>query len=189
MEQQMLKQRLLEKGWTQEEVDKTLHIITSPEKEAKHIEYKRGMNFIVYWLVLLVLTIANFMISVILVPFLLVFKPLQLEITVAVLGLVFGLLFNHLILNIEHVRARQHYAAAIFIPVIAILNIFIMVAVANGLSANLTRVGGNFTVHTNPYVVAMIYVAAFLIPYVFSLVRYALQKRRGILVNSPPPVV
>lgn len=174
-----LKEKLLKKGWPIEEVERTLHIMQSDDKKEKHVEYRTSMNFVVYWTVLLVLTLANFMVSIVLVPFLLILKPFLVEIMVAMLGLVFGLLFNLVIRDIENIETKHHLAAAVFIPAIAVINIFVMISIANRI-AGLIRL----IMHQNPIFVSLIYVAMFLLPYSMSSLKDFLRKKKGAAAVS-----
>ena len=61
--------RLADKGWSQEEIDKTMHIMHDPDKKEKHLKFAKDMNWVIYWTVLLVLTISNFLVSLVLIPF------------------------------------------------------------------------------------------------------------------------
>lgn len=169
-----LKERLIRKGWAEEEAEKTMQIMHSEEKKLKHAHYKVKMNFVVYWTVLLVLTLANFVISIVLVPFLLVLKPFLVEMIVAVLGIVFGLLFNLVVRDIEHIETRHHVAAAVFVPAIAIINIFVMVSIANSMAVRI-----NITALQNPVFIAVVYAAAFLIPYSANSFRDFLKMRKA----------
>jgi len=176
--QKPLHARLEEKGWSQEEIDNAMHIIHHPDKQEKHIQFSKDMNWIIYWTVILVLTICNFLISLVLIPFLLILKPTLIEIIVVVLGFVFGLFFNHLIWEIEHVEKKHHYVAALLIPVIAIANIFFMVTVADGLAIQAKELIGIEGIHENPFLVSILYVGAFTLPYIFTLIRYQLGKHK-----------
>lgn len=168
-----LKEKLMGRGWAEEEAERTMQLIHSEEKKLKHIEYKISMNFIVYWTVLLVLTLANFVISIILVPFLLILKPFLVELIVAFLGIIFGLLFNLVIRDIEHIETKHHLAAAVFIPAIAIINIFVVVSIANSIAERI-----RIPLQQNPVFVSVVYVFMFLLPYGISSFREFLRMRR-----------
>ncbi|MFC1754002.1 hypothetical protein ACFL96_11530 [Thermoproteota archaeon] len=161
-----LAEKLKEKGWTDEEISKTLDIVYSEEKREKHIEYKKEMNQVVYWTTLLVLTIGNFLVSILLIPFLIAMQPYQLVIIVAVLGLVIGLLFDFIIKDIEHIERQHHVIAAIFIPALALINIFVMLSIAKSISLRL-----GLEMYESPILIAVVYVVAFLIPYTVTQVR------------------
>ena len=132
-------------------------------------QYKKHSDRIIYWTSLVVLTICNFVVAVALVPFLLVVTTEALYLIVFALGLVFGFLFNTLITDIEHLEKRHHVFAGFFIPMIGLLDLFIMVDVANYLSFVL-RLN---TIHS-PLQVSLVYVLAFVIPYFSGI---ALRKK------------
>ncbi|MCX6706619.1 MAG: hypothetical protein NT001_00570, partial [Candidatus Woesearchaeota archaeon] len=102
------RERLVEKGWAEDEIKKTMNMVYGEGKQEKHIEYKKEMNKVVYWATLLVLTIANFLISIVLIPFLLVMKPYQLGMIAGLLGFMFGLMFNLIVRDIEHIETKHH---------------------------------------------------------------------------------
>ncbi|MCX8146963.1 MAG: hypothetical protein N3D84_00670 [Candidatus Woesearchaeota archaeon] len=154
-------------------------MLYSEGKAEKHLEFKKRFNFTVYWTVLLVLTIGNFLISVILIPFLLVFKPVHLALIVSILGIIFGLMFNLIIRDIEHIEKEHHLIAAIFIPSIALINIFVMVNIANNLAARL-----KLPAHENAFLISLLYVIVFIIPYVFSEIKDFLKKAESKKLKS-----
>lgn len=177
-----LRERLLSRGWAQEEVDKAMGIMHSEEKKLKHMKYNVNISFVVYWTVLLVLTISNFLVSMMLVPFLLVMKPFMVEITVGIMGFVFGLLFNHVIRDIEHIEAKHHIAAAVFIPAVAIINIFVVVNVANAIAARI-----RLPLQQNPIFISVIYVAMFILPYGFTLIKDSVRRKPRQMQSPQTP--
>jgi uncharacterized membrane protein len=168
--------RLAEKGWSQEEIDKTMHMMHHPDKKEKHITFSKDMNWIIYWTVLLVLTISNFLVSLVLIPFLLAMSPRLIEIMVVVLGFIFGLIFNHLIWGLEHIERKHHYAAALFIPAIAVANIIFMVTIAKSMAEQAADIVGLAAVEENAVLISLLYVGAFILPYLFSVIRYSIGK-------------
>lgn len=166
---------LIAKGWQEEEAKKTMEMIHGEGKQEKHIEFRKEMNKTVYWATLLVLTVANFLISLVLIPFLLILKPLQIGIIVVVLGVIFGMLFNLVIRDIEHIQTHHHMIAAIFIPALALINVFVMVEISNSLAERIGTAG-----YENPIFIAVLYIAAFLLPYIISQFVEATKKWRKI---------
>ncbi|MBI1969907.1 hypothetical protein HYS48_04395 [Candidatus Woesearchaeota archaeon] len=173
MEPKSLKERLLEKGWSRAEAERTQQLLFSPEKQEKHIAFKQETNKIVYWSVILILVILNLLIIFVLLPILILADPTFVEVIVIFLGLIFGWIYNLLISDIEHIEARHHIVAAMFIPAVAILNIFIVVAVANGFSSKL-----NIPIQQHPIILSITYVTAFLLPYLITLIKEELARKR-----------
>ena len=121
---------------------------------------------VLYWLTILILIIANLIVSVVLVPFLLVVATLPFYLVVISLGLVFGLVFNHLLTDIENLETRHHITAVILLPLLAIINLFIMIGAANRLAFFLEL--GNYE---DPVFVSLIYVLFFILPYLVAIIR------------------
>lgn len=153
-----MREKLKKKGWTKKEIDKTLKIINRA-KENKHPAIK-FLDKTVYWIALVVAIIGNFIISIALIPFLLALKPFQLYLTIITIGIAIGLLFELLIRSITHLEAEHHLFFGFYIPIIAIINVFIITIIAN----NLEDVLMIENVH-NPLVVSVVYGVAFIIPY------------------------
>jgi len=166
-----LQEKLREKGWSEGEIAKTTAMMQSPEKLEKHLPMARRLNLGFYWMFLIILTVINFFVSVALIPFLLILHIAQISIIVAVLGVGFGMLFNLLIWDIEHLETRHHVGAAVFLPVLAIVSISLIVMASNRMAERL--IGG---VHQNAVLVAGVYVFAFLAPYLVSVVKRNIWK-------------
>jgi hypothetical protein len=175
MPKKELRESLLEKGWKVEEVEKALDTLyrIEPKKEKHH----KKMNRILYWSTLVLVIVANTVVSIVMVPFLLILSRLSLYFIISVLGLVFGALFNLLIRDIEHIDPRHHIIAGIFLPAIAIVNIYVMVNFANRFNEALNI----SPVHQNPVIVSAVYVIAFLLPYVIDqgFVQKIIKKGRS----------
>lgn len=169
-----LRQKLEEKNWTKEEIDKALGILYSKEKQEKHMIFPKFMSPVVYWVALIVAIIGNLMISIVLIPFLLVLTHLQLYIVIIVLGASFGAFFNLIIRDIEHVDYHHHIIAGVFIPTLAVINIYIIVTLANRIGTELIKT--NIT--QNAVYVSVVYVIAFIMPYLFYKIPDLRQERR-----------
>lgn len=163
---------MAERGWTKEEVEQALGMLYSEGKQEKHLSYQKRLNRVVYWSALMLLAMANFVISVILVPFILTLGEWQLSLTLFILGLTFGLIFNHLVNDIEHLETHHEYLAVIFIPAIGIMNMFIMATLANRVAQTL-----GLPVHENPLFISTVYVIGLLLPYGFRSFQYWWEKR------------
>lgn len=136
------------------------------EKQIRHLKYEKSTRRIVYWTVILVLTISNFIVAIVLIPFLLVISTVKFFILVAALGLIFGFLFDLLIRDIEHLETRHHVFAVIFIPLVSIVNLFLMVGAANRL-VDILKIGH----YEDPILTSLIYIVAFMLPYIVNILR------------------
>ncbi|MBN1386524.1 hypothetical protein JW968_06150 [Candidatus Woesearchaeota archaeon] len=170
-----LKQRLRSRGWSEDEITKIHSTLYSEANHIKHEKFHHHSSKMLYWITLLVLLICNFAVSLFIVPFLLVLSTFFLYAVLAALGLVFGFLFNLLITDIEHLERRHHLFAAIFMPVVSIVNVFVMIHISNVI-AGFFKV---FIVH-DPFTLSIVYVAAFLAPYLTVNYEILLVRKFGI---------
>lgn len=126
-------------------------------------EHDRAVSSMLYWSAILFLTMMNFFVAIVLVPFFLAAPTFQLYLTVAIFGLLFGQMFNILITRIEHLERHHHIFASMFIPLIAIISLLIVVSSLNSIAAVL-----GITITQNPQITMVIYISAFLLPNTLS---------------------
>ena len=153
-----IRENLRKKGWTKREIDKTLKIIREAKKN-KHPAIK-FLDKTIYWISLIVAIIGNFIIAVVLIPFLLTLNSFQLYLIIVTIGMAFGLLFELLIRSITHLKTGHHLFFGFLMPVVAVVNIFIITNIADYFE----KVFLIKNVH-NPLVVAIVYAVAFILPY------------------------
>jgi len=153
-----LKDRLIEKGWSRKDIKKTLSIIEKAKKN-KHPKIKI-LDKSVFWISLILAIVGNFIISIALIPVLLALNGFQLYIVVLTLAFSFGLLFELLIRTIGHLQTKHHIFLSIIIPIIALINFFIIVLVANSLEEILKIENTQ-----NPILVGIVYAVGFILPY------------------------
>ncbi|MBW2966195.1 hypothetical protein KY342_03775 [Candidatus Woesearchaeota archaeon] len=157
--------RLKERGWSEEEIKKTEEIIKKRYREDKSRSLP-SMNRVLYWSAIVVIILGNFIISMFLIPFLLILKKFSLDIIIITIGFAFGLLFNLLVIDIEHIEKKHHFITLLIIPIIAFINFIVMVNIANSL-ANVLNLA---VARQNPYFISLLYVSAFVLPYLYSLI-------------------
>jgi len=157
--------RLKERGWSEEDIKKTEEIIQKRYREDKS-RSTPSMNRVLYWSAVVVIVLGNFIISMFLIPFLLVLRKLTLDIIIITIAFAFGLLFNLLVTDIEHIEKKHHIIILIIVPFIALINFIVMVNIADSLAATLKLP----IARENPYFISIIYVAAFILPYLYNLI-------------------
>ena len=155
-----LTKRLEKRGWKKSEIKKAVSIIKNA-KQSKTNSIKLLEKHI-YFILLIVVIAANFAISVALIPLLMALKGPLLYFIIIVLGIVFGLLFELVIRGMEHLEKKHHLILVIFIPSIALANVFVISKLSNDLTITL----GFKNVH-NPTIVALTFAISFVIPYIF----------------------
>lgn len=145
-----------EDKWAKEHVDKTFEIIKKvKEKKPKHIKL---LDKVVYWVILLLAVIGNFIISIPMILFLFVLQPLQLYPIIILMGVSFGLLIEILIRDIEHLERRHHMMFVLIIPFLALINFFIITLIVDRLK---------ITTKFNPFIVGITYAISFILPYIY----------------------
>ena len=152
-----LKDRLKEKGWTQEEIAETVKIIK--ESSSDKTAFEKFIDQSIFWVLLLLLITGNLLISVGIIPFMLVATWMYLYPGLFFVGLVFGKLFDVVIWDIEHLEHSTHIYPWLFLTAIAIINIFIITVLSNDLAVTF-----GMSTH-NPITVSITYVLGFLLPY------------------------
>ena len=151
-----IKNYLVEKGWNKKDINKTIKIIEKAKK-SRPLQIK-ALDKFVYWFSLLIAVIGNLVISIALIPVLLVLKGVSLYIVVITLGTSFGLLFELLVRGIENLETKHHLFLSIIIPVIAVINFFV-------ISNNLEELIG-LKNPQDPIIVGSVYTIAFMLPYI-----------------------
>lgn len=163
---------LKKKGWNDEEIMKADRIIVERMQKDKS-GTTTYMNKAVFWTMFFIMIIGNFIISILMIPFLLVLNLTFLDFIIVVLGVSFGFLFNFLITDIRHVPFKHHLFAGTVIPIVAVLNFFFMTSMANSL-ANYLQVSN---VRQDPYTISIIYMIAFIAPYLVDRIREYYEEK------------
>lgn len=160
---------LVKKGWTEKDIIKTINILNSA-KENKSTTLKR-LDFIAYWVALIVAIIINVTISIALIPVLIFIKGLALYIIIGIIGLSFGFLFDFLIREIESIGQKDYVIQGLFIPSIAIINVYYITNVANNYALK-----GGISLIKNPILISLVYVLSFITPYLLFKLYYKMKN-------------
>lgn len=156
--------KLRAKGWPDSEVKK-LHSIIN-EKKDKHTEFGKGLNRVLFMTGLVVMTLCIIAVALFLIPFLIVISNYFVYLIIAALGIIFGLLFNFIIQDIEHLERKHHWFAAIYMPTISVFALAVSAYAANRAEKIL-----GLSLRHNPWVVGAIFVIVFMIPYIVSSIK------------------
>ncbi|PIN73470.1 hypothetical protein COV20_04570 [Candidatus Woesearchaeota archaeon CG10_big_fil_rev_8_21_14_0_10_45_16] len=166
------KVELREKGWSSQEIHKAEKAL---EEASRHdIAFSR----MIFWSALLLTVVANFLVTAVLIPFLAFFEPWTLYVTMSIIALMIGFVYNFLLSDIAHIEARHHILAGIIVPVIAIGNVVLMIFASDRLLS-----GSDIVVTEDPWTLAGVFVAAFLLPYLLGRLRYLFKERRKVLIS------
>jgi hypothetical protein len=110
-------------------------------------------------LFLLLLAICNFLIFLAIIPLMIFIKSPLLILILGTLGLLFGLIFSFLIKDIEHLQPRHHIFAALFMPILSIINIFVLVTLGRFVQGSASYPASTLLL------ASLVYVIMFLLPY------------------------
>src|SRR3989339_965412 len=113
------------KGWTEAEVQRVENILNVVRKE------DITLSRFVFWSVLVLIILANVIVSLILVPFLSLKLTWEIYLPLIVLGVLVGFLYNYLINDIRHLGIRHHILGSLILPFIAVINLVLISLVSD----------------------------------------------------------
>lgn len=161
-----LKERLREKGWLEEDINKAEGIFN---QAAEKTDTKR-IDLFVYWSALIISIILNVVVSGVIIPLIFMIHGLALIGLIFVISIFFGWVFYILIKDIENMEVHHHIIAGLFIPAIALVNVFIIVSLANRLIQ--TNMPELLSIPlANPLQISIVYVIGFTVPYLIGQIR------------------
>lgn len=146
------------KEWSPDIAAKTEQILRRAEKSKP--SWIRNLDSALYWALLLIAILGNFILSVVLVPFLLILKGAALYFSLFFIGASFGWIFSFILHNIERLQTEQHIIASLFIPCLALINVGIFAVLSNKLIILLRLT----TPPHNPMLVGAVYVFGYVLP-------------------------
>ena len=164
-----LKHRLRKKGWAEHEIEKTIASFKKADlNKHRHI---KNLESIIFWIALSMMVLGSLVVAVGVIPLIMTLSAQNLYITIAIIGLVLGMLFNFLMDEMSYIETHHHLITSIFIPVIAALSLFIITTFSNYLVLAL----GISVKIENPVLVGLIYAAFLSIPYIISRVEKSMH--------------
>ncbi len=147
-------------------------ILTSQKMRKKHVFYAKENQRVFHMIALIVLGIASMLGTLILIPFLLLFSATSVYVMVLIYGILFGLTFGYMILDLQHLDHKHHIISGIIVPLIAVANILIMMSLTHKIASFFL-----IKIQHNPLTVAVFYLSGFLLPYLFmGMVDYIRNK-------------
>ncbi len=156
--------QLKKKGWSLDDIRKAEDIIASRAVKDKS-KTTHHFERVLYWTVILVIIIGNFIVSLGITPILLAMNQAAVDVIIILLGFAFGLLFNLLILDLEFVSKKHHLIALVIIPLAALINLSVIVNITNAVN-DVLQISN---VRNNPITMSVLYVLAFLAPYLWTV--------------------
>jgi len=162
--------KLKKKGWSDEEIRYSLDILsTARTKKSKRIKWIEKM---VFWVLLLLVILGSFATSVILFPFLYFMNTGYLYIFIAFIALGFGWIIMKMIQEIDDIEDAQIILPGLFLPVLALINIYVIVSLANMIATGFQYTEG---IH-NAILISLVYMVSFMIPYIVHRCQFKSPK-------------
>jgi len=146
------------KEWSPELAVRTEEILRHAEQRKPG--WVRNVDSALYWVLLIIAILGNFVVSVVLVPFLLILKGAALYFSLFFIGASFGWVFSFILHNLEKLQKEQHIIASVFIPALAVINVGIFAVLSNKLIILLKLA----TPPHNPFLVGAVYVFGYVLP-------------------------
>lgn len=165
--------KLAEKGWNEQQIHRAQTILDRAEP------HDVFFSKIVFWSAILVIIFANLLVSLILIPFLIIFNNLILYSIIILLAGAIGFLYNYLITDIGHLERKHHVAASIIIPLLALANMIVMIYISNRFIQDLKVKN---PLH-DPWLISIIFVLAFILPFLIDQFRTKQQSQRAYLIR------
>ncbi len=124
------REKLKKKGWSEEEIDDAEEKLS--RAEAKKSEWVKALDSLIYWALLGVVVLGTVAISVFLTP-LVVFidSSFFLYFVALLLALLLGTVHSTAVQNLHWLTKKHHFSSHLIIPVVALVNFYIVVSQAN----------------------------------------------------------
>lgn len=149
---------LRKKGWSEKDITQAMSILA----KKREVFFTDKFAPIIYWGSLLIIIAGNLFVSIILMPFLLYLTKTTLVIVALLVAATFGALFDILVKDIKMTDPRHHVLLSIFLPIFVLINIYVMMDVANYfIKINSLNSIQNLQ---SPILISIIYAAGFVMP-------------------------
>lgn len=155
-----------EKGWSTAQIKHAEEVL---ERSQQHDVF---FSKIVFWSALLVIIFANLMVSLVLIPFLIIFDTFILLGIIVMMAVLIGFLYNFLITDIGHLSQKHHLIASIIVPLIAVANMVVMIIVSNRFITEL-----QLNNQHNPWLLSIVFAIAFITPFIVDQIRLKITAK------------
>ena len=158
-----IKEKIREKGWPEAEIERASGIM----QKSAEISGTKRIDLFVYWTALIIAIVLNVVVSGIILPMMFMIQGLSLVVMVFVIALFFGWVFYILIKDIENMELHHQIIAGLFIPAIALVNVFVIVSIGNRIIQLDMPQLLNIPV-SHPLQISIVYAIGFTVPYLIS---------------------
>lgn len=157
------REELLKRGWSEDEINYTFNVIDKADKQKS--SFIHFLDGVISWFGLILVFIGSLILSVILMPFFVTVSGFFLYFMISFLALVLGLVFNFLLTQINDVGNEEKVLGEFFLPVIGIIDVYVMIGISNVLENVLQMDNYN---PPNSLLYGIIYVISLCMPFFIS---------------------
>jgi hypothetical protein len=165
------RERLAKKGWSEEEIEKTMKILESAEQKKHH--HIKLLDKAVYWIAVLLIVFGNFSFSIFIMPLLASIKGPFLYMIVILLAGTFGIIISIIIRDLENLERQHHFMLLLIVPLAGLINFALVISFVN--HDKLTNL---LSIHQSPLLIGLVYFASFLVPYVYFVFEERWQNKQ-----------
>jgi hypothetical protein len=162
--------RLKDKGWSDEQIDHAKGILREADKQKS--SKKKLHEEILLWILLVLISSGSLIGAWIAQPVLLLLSQTQAILALSVIGIFFGLFAGWIVAELEELESHHHTFMTISIPVVSIAS---AILISQRVSLIIAASPAFEAVNHNPYLLALSYAIATIIPY--SIILYVEKKR------------
>ncbi|MBW3013604.1 hypothetical protein KY340_05375 [Candidatus Woesearchaeota archaeon] len=155
---------LREKGWKEEDVAHAVN--TMYPGYFRGLSIRKKQHDLVYVAGLIIAFVVNVLVCIGLVPIFIVIPTAVLLPIIFIIGICFGFLFTKVIGQLWHATKAHHAAAGI---VMAIVALSVMIFFLRELNLAVEATTEPIFVEHNILLISLVYVAAFLLPYIITI--------------------
>jgi len=114
-----LRERLHDKGWTSAEIEHAMyHMNLAEQRKHPFVKFTESST---YWLLMLAVGVTILAFSELMFPFLAALPMSISVVTVAIIGLMVGVLFGHVLHDLDNLTHNHHYFTLAFAAVLTIV--------------------------------------------------------------------
>jgi hypothetical protein len=157
-----LKGNLQKKGWSQPEIYRVMRSLH------RGTEQERYFTQVLFFSTILLVIFSNIFVMVGVLFLAIIMPSWFIMCLMAIFGIIIGIIYDYLMRDIAHIESHHHFVAGSVIPLIAIMNTFVIVYASEGISSDL-----GLSVNQDPVMSTIIFIIALIIP---SFVRRVKQS-------------
>ena len=148
-----LKGNLAKKGWSQPEIYRAMRALHRGSEQEKYFTQ------VLFFSTILLVLFSNIFVMVGVLFLAIIMPAWFIMCLMAIFGIIIGIVYDYLVRDIAHVEKHHHYIAASVIPLVVVMNSFIIVYASQGISKDL-----GLAVNQDPVLTSIIFVVFLLVP-------------------------